>query len=289
MPAIAHSYGVFRSCSRASRAEITSRAWNSFIRDRRFRRKRRPRAAYGNRRRAPNATEPTRPEHCDEPAGRVYPHRPASDRTVESDCLWLRWVLNWGVNERTGSGSYQLRENDVRSFDVPREKNPARPVASQDRFEAIRGVTGQVGMEIRWCDGRAIGRSWLSELFDLAMATGRRLSPIYALRSDDLDLGRGPFKYVRWRADVDKSERETVVPIGAEARAAIDRQLARRAVVGRAYLFPFPYLGCRAHEPALGRDVPTEGSRASSRIWGDCGMPTDEDGRRRGSSCRRPM
>lgn len=130
--------------------------------------------------------------------------QPVRDRTIAADCLWLQAVLNWGVKEHTGSG-YLLRENVLRGMEVPVEKNPRRPVATRDRYEAIRAVTDDVTM--RTAPG-CRERSWLSEVFDLAMATGRRLSAILALRADDLLLDRGPYGYVRWRADADKMEKE---------------------------------------------------------------------------------
>lgn len=166
--------------------------------------------------------------------------RRVRERTVEADCLWLKWVLNWGVNERVGTDRYLLRENCIRGFPVPHEKNPSRVVASRDRYEAIRAVTDDVQMEIRWEGKRAKQRSWLSEVFDLAMATGRRIGAVCALRYDDLDLDRGPFGFIRWRAETDKQGAESVLPIDEEARSGIDRQLARRPILGRAYLFPSP-------------------------------------------------
>ena len=75
-------------------------------------------------------------------------------RSVEADCAWLGWVFNWATNWRTERG-YLMRENLVRGFDRPKEENPRRPVASQDRFEKVRAVSDRVMMETRWEKGEA--------------------------------------------------------------------------------------------------------------------------------------
>jgi len=83
-------------------------------------------------------------------------------------------------------------------------------------------------------------RSYLSELLDIVNGTGRRISAVCGLRYDDLILSKRPYGAVRWRADTDKTGRETTVPISPSVRTAIDRVLAERPGVGGAYLFPSP-------------------------------------------------
>lgn len=161
------------------------------------------------------------------------------NRSVESDLKWLKWVLNWGMDWQQG-GTYLLRENCVRGFPIPTEKNPRRPVATQDRYEAVRAVSDQVTMEVRWQGKTEMRRSYLSEILDVAFGTGRRLSAVLGLRCDDLLPGEGPFGSIRWRADTDKTGRESIVPIGPDVRAAIDRRFADRLVIGGALLFPSP-------------------------------------------------
>lgn len=53
-------------------------------------------------------------------------------------------------------------------------------------------------------------------------------------------LTEGPFGSIRWRADTDKTGKESVVPIGPDVHAAIDRRLADPPVIGGALLFPSP-------------------------------------------------
>lgn len=133
-----------------------------------------------------------------------------------------------------------MRENPVRGFDAPTEKNPRRPVATTDRYEALRAVSDRVMMEVRWDGHRRKQRSYLSELLDIAQGTGRRISAIRQLRYDDLRLDVKPFGAIRWPQDTDKMGRETVAPVTGKVRAAVDRILAERPGIGAAYLFPSP-------------------------------------------------
>ena len=163
-----------------------------------------------------------------EPVGQPEPVGP---RTVQADCNWLRWVFNWATTWTTGSGGYLMRENPVRGFKVESEKNPRRPVADHDRYEKIRAVTDQIMTDS--------GRSYLSEVFDLAVETGRRIDAICQLRYSDLCLDDGTqFGSIHWPADTDKMERETSAPLSQIARGAIDRVLRERPGIGDAYLFP---------------------------------------------------
>ena len=166
--------------------------------------------------------------------------RPVGPRTVEADCKWLRWVLNWGAKWRDREGRYLLRENAVRGFTNPVEKNPRRPVATQDRFAAVRAVSDQVMMEQRWQGTRREVRSYLSEILDIVNGTGRRITPVCSLRYQDLHLDQAKYGAICWPADTDKMGKETVVPISPEVRAALDRVLDQRPGIGRAYLFPSP-------------------------------------------------
>lgn len=181
--------------------------------------------------------------------GRPVPkaeRRPVGDRTREADCKWLQVVMNWAMSYRTGVDergelTFLLDADPLRGLEVPHEDAPRRPIASTDRYERIRAVTDDVQMETRWHGKRALQRSWLSEVFDLAMETGQRIRRICELRYDDLDLHRGPNGYLRLRGGEGMKTSKTItVPINAYARAAIDRQLGRRRIVGQAYLFPSP-------------------------------------------------
>ncbi len=161
-------------------------------------------------------------------------------RSVEADLKWLRWMFNWAMKWRTAQGQYLMRENPVRGYEIPTEKNPLRPVASTDRYEAIRRVSDQQQMEIRWNGKREAQRSYLSELLDIVNGTGRRISAVCQLRYEDLRLSEGPYGSIRWPADTDKEGRESCVPINPSVRHALDRVLIDRPGIGSAPLFPKP-------------------------------------------------
>jgi len=165
--------------------------------------------------------------------------RHVGNRSVEGDCNWLRWVFNWASKWRTPAGHYLMRENPVRGFEAPKEKNPKRPVATHDRFLAIRKVSDQVPMESRW-GKRSELRSYVSELLDIVNGTGRRISAVCKLTYEDLRLAQGPHGSIRWPAATDKTGRETIVPISPGVRRAIDRILRERPGIGSAPLFPSP-------------------------------------------------
>ncbi len=165
--------------------------------------------------------------------------RPVSIRTAESDCRWLSAVCRWGTRWKVGQ-EFLLQSNPLGGFAFPRELNPRRPIASRDRFERLRAVSNRVEMEVRWGPRRARMRSYLSELLDIAAGTGRRIGSICQLQYRDFLPDGGPHGALRWRSESDKMRRESVVPISAEVRAAIDRILTERPGIGKAYLFPGP-------------------------------------------------
>ncbi len=154
--------------------------------------------------------------------------RPVRARTVQADCLWLGAVFAWARGWRLASGHYLVEGHPLRGLRAPRERNPRRPVATEERYLAIRAVSDDVPMEIRWRGRREPQRSHLSEVLDLAFHTGRRLSAICKLTYADLRLDVGPFGSVRWPASTDKLRRELVVPLSPTARTAIDRVLRER-------------------------------------------------------------
>lgn len=169
--------------------------------------------------------------------------RPVRARTVAKDLDFLSHVLRWATRWRDDNGRYLMSENPVRGFEVPREKNPRRPIASQDRYEAIRAHTDEVTMVVTWNGRKEEVRSHLSEIFQLVNHTGRRISSVCALRHSDLRLDRtesAPFGAIRWRASEDKMGYDSVVPINEKAREAVERARTRNPGIGDAPLFPAP-------------------------------------------------
>lgn len=161
-------------------------------------------------------------------------------RTVQADCIWLGSVFRWARGWRTERGDFLLESDPLRGCRAPRERNPRRPVATAERYRAVRSVSDDVLMEVRWHGRREPRRSYLSEVLDLAHHTGRRLSAICGLRYSDLRLDTGPFGSIRWPAETDKLRRELVVPVSPEARSALDRVLEARPGSGARRIFPSP-------------------------------------------------
>jgi integrase len=190
--------------------------------------------------------------------------RPVGDRTVHVDLEMLFSVFNWAKNWRPERGPYLMRENPVRGFDVPKEKNPKRPFATWDRYETIRGKTDEVMMEIRSEEKKRDARSYVSELLDLAVATGRRISAICALTYGDLRLTRtetAPHGGIHWPATTDKAGKAATVPLNALGRKAIDRILQERPALSGP-LFPSP---AKPSEP-VSRHLADKWLRASETL-----------------------
>lgn len=138
---------------------------------------------------------------------------------------------------------------------MPKEKDPRRPVMTQNRYAALRAVSDQIMMEIAVRGRRTAVRSHLTELLVLANETGRRLSAILGLRYEDLRLERrtdAPWGAISWPASTDKQGRSWMnVPLTAEARSAIDQVLRERPGIGSAPLFPAPENPTRAMDRHL--------------------------------------
>jgi len=171
--------------------------------------------------------------------------RAVGPRTIERELRFLLAVFNWATRWRGDRGAYLLRENPARGFPIPKERNPRRPVATWDRYQALRAVSDRVTMVAPQKDrhGAQEVRSYLSEVLDLAVATGRRLSAIRQLRYAHLRLERTtttPHGSIRWPADTDKAGVEQTVPLNALGRRAVDRIMAERPGIGDAPLFPSP-------------------------------------------------
>lgn len=166
---------------------------------------------------------------------------PVAWSTVRMDLRWLVTVLNWARDWQTDSGSYLLSENPVRGYDLPDVKNQSRPVATRERYESLREAGENHEMRL-YRDGSATyERSWFVEMLDLAVHTGRRIGAICGLRRSHLEMDRTslrPHGGITWPGETDKMGKEWTAALHPEAREAIDRQLARVDVIGKAPVFP---------------------------------------------------
>jgi integrase len=181
---------------RAKRAQTLSRRdWDRFIRERR--------------------------------AGRVAPagrkkSGGVGDRQIAYDLSWLRAVLNWATLAGDGEGGVLLERNPLKGLPLPREESPKRPVVTQERYEAMLAVAGEV--------------DWRCELaLILAHETGHRIGAIRKLRWSDIDLER---RVVRWRAEDDKIGFEHVTPLSEAAVEGLDRVRHEAPAIGEAWLLP---------------------------------------------------
>lgn len=168
--------------------------------------------------------------------------RPVRDRVVEKDCAWLRAVCRWAMTFRDENEAFLLDEDPTRGLKVPKEKNPARPVATHERADAIRGVYRDVKMQV----GGKLIESYLPELFEVVIGTGRRVSAVCQLKVEDLDLEAteaAPWGAIVWPKDTDKMKKRWRCPISSTVRKALEAanvKRARRGRVGSGPLFPNP-------------------------------------------------
>jgi integrase len=164
--------------------------------------------------------------------------------TINKELGCLHAAFNWAETFKQ-NGRPLINRNPLRGVPLPSEANPARPVASRDRFDKLVGVADEV-------DRQGVFRTMLV----VAWVTGRRLGSIVALRASDVLLTReqvvgalaeaGREEYlaaewpaaVRWAAEADKEGVEWIVPIPASLVATLTAYIRTRALVGNAVLFP---------------------------------------------------
>jgi hypothetical protein len=198
-----------------------------------------------------------------DPRGNAVPEkdrRPRRARAVEIDLRWLKAVLNWANKWKVESGRYLMRENPARGYEMPIEKNPRRPVATRDRFEALRAISDTHTMKVGGRGSTLRTRSYLSELLDIADGTGRRINAVCSLRYADLRLDRQasrPDGAICWPEDADKMGYITETPVSPQVRAAIDRVLRERPGAGTLPLFPSPEPKTDAKKNDPPESVPT--------------------------------
>lgn len=172
--------------------------------------------------------------------------RPVGDRTLEKDCRWLRAVCRWAAEYRDRAGRLLLERDPTRGLEIPREKNPSRPVATHDRVDAIRALYEEVDTRLEDGGERERVESTFPEIFEVVVGTGRRIGAVCRLRVEDLELERTPQTpsgAIVWPEDTDKMAKRWRCPISAPVREALESALEkrrRRGRVGKGPLFPSP-------------------------------------------------
>ncbi len=141
-------------------------------------------------------------------------------RSAEMDLVLLHAMLGWATTVRLPNGARLLDANPLSGVRREREQNPARPVASWERFQRTRTAMRKLQQEAAEC--RAADPDSVTAEMDetrwakmelalvLAEATGRRLGSIRQLRWEDIDFSR---RTIRWRAEFDKKGKEWVIPM----------------------------------------------------------------------------
>jgi integrase len=163
-----------------------------------------------------------------------------TDRTIGADLEFLRRVCNWALTVTRGNGKPLLDHHPLTRYTIPVNANPRRPVATYDRYLAVREHADAV-------DRQGLFGAFLA----LVEGLGWRVSAICELRAADVDLAMTdarPHGRLRKRAETDKMGVAQWVPMSPSVRAAILAALERNAAIGEAPLFPARDV--RAHGPA---------------------------------------
>ena len=147
-------------------------------------------------------------------------------------------MLNWAARSRDERGELLLDRNPLKGLRKPREKNPNRVVLTEDEYQALLGVSRQVGWRFHFA-------------LVLAHENGHRIGAIRQLRWSDIDIeGRE----IRWRAKHEKTGYEHITPVTDEAVAALEEARRMSGGTGDAPVLP-------------GRD-PSKGiSRVAAHKW----------------------
>jgi len=167
-------------------------------------------------------------------------------RSVERTLGFLRSLCLWAVGFRDDDANFLLEFDPSRGLKLPREPNPNRPVATHDRVDAIRQVYRQVKMRVQRGLNRLWVESYLPEVFEIVVGTGRRISAVCGLRVEDLDLGQTatcPYGSITWSEDFDKMGKRWRCPMSPQVREALESALRKRAslgTIGSGWLFVSP-------------------------------------------------
>ena len=148
--------------------------------------------------------------------------KPVGNRTIAWDLTFLMAVFNWAARSTDDRGRLLLARNPLRGLKKPTEKNPARVVLTEQEYQALLGVSRQVGWRFHVA-------------LVLAHETGHRIGAIRKLRWPDIDFeGRE----VRWRAEHEKTGYEHITPLTDEALAALEEARSMGRGTGDAPVLP---------------------------------------------------
>jgi integrase len=126
-------------------------------------------------------------------------------RTPEVELRILKTMLRWATTIRTRGGQRLLAANPLAGIRGDREANPKRPVASWERFTAIRKAMqelAEVTGTQRWIR--------IELALVLSEATGRRIGSIRQLAWTDFDMEASA---LLWRGEADKKRKQWLAPM----------------------------------------------------------------------------
>jgi integrase len=141
-------------------------------------------------------------------------------------------------------------------------------------------------MRVQWGKDREEVESFLLEVFEIVVGTGRRISAVCRLRYENLDFEKrseSPWGAIVWPEDTDKMGKLWRCPMSEHVRQAIEATLRKRLRVGPGPLFPAPKDRDASVRYELVSKWLEEAEKLASwrRRTGASGMPTAAYGRAR--------
>lgn len=158
---------------------------------------------------------------------------PCKTRSAHADLGALRTMLSWASTVYSPSGGRWLDHNPLQGLRFEQEKNPRRPVATEERYEQTRDATDRL---VARATSEREREKWirLKLALLLAVTTGRRRGSIAGLKWEDLDFVKSK---ITWRAEHDKKGVESVRPMPATVMEEL-RLLRTELGALRGLLFP---------------------------------------------------
>ncbi|HJQ53467.1 MAG TPA: site-specific integrase [Gemmatimonadaceae bacterium] len=163
--------------------------------------------------------------------------KPVRARSPEVELRILRTMLKWATTIRVRGGQRLLAANPLAGVRSQKEQNPKRPVASFERFQAIRKAMQELAAQN--AESPSKHQRWLRlELaLVLAEATGRRIGSIRKLAWSDFDFDAAT---ILWRAENDKKRKEWRVPMPPSLVEEVTRFRVKLGGAFGGLVFPAP-------------------------------------------------
>lgn len=158
---------------------------------------------------------------------------PSGQRSAHADLVALRTMLRWACTVYHPTAGRWLDHNPLQGLQFEHERNPKRPVATEERYQktrhAIDRLIARAGSEQERAKWLRLGLALV-----LAVATGRRRGSIAGLKWQDFDFVENR---ITWRAEHDKKGVESVRPMPARAMEELRSSRADLGSMG-GLLFP---------------------------------------------------